>query len=222
MNFISPKPMQIRNTKLKKETLQLNLLTKKKKSAVSWELLLAGALQLNGSMAVWKAGIVGRAPSGHERVTGAGSTQGFLQWSLAGAGIFQRSGCSQRGAQAVPACPPPWNLPTGSSFRLEEGQPGSQQGQCLARIIVLGGKQQAGWVSVLPWTGIHGKTIAGRRSHINEAVLTPDFCENKGKPGCMRLLFSWGILFHRKKQCQTSESVFLVGTSFSSLGRIWK
>lgn len=163
--------------------------------------------------------MVSRAPSGHERVTGAGSTQGFLQWSLAGAGIFQRSGYSQRGAQAVPACPPPWNLPTGSSFRMEEGQSGSQQGQCLARIIVLGGKQQAGWVSVLPWTGIHGKTIAGRRSHINEAILMPDFCENKGKPGCMRLLFSWGILFHRKKQCQTSESMFLIGTSFSSLGR---
>lgn len=53
-------------------------------------------------------------------------------------------------AQAVPACPPPWNLPAGSSFRLEEGQSGSQQGQCLARIIVQGENSRlAGFLSCL-------------------------------------------------------------------------
>lgn len=38
MNVTNPKPMQIRNTSLRTETLQLNSV---KKSAVNWELLLA-------------------------------------------------------------------------------------------------------------------------------------------------------------------------------------
>lgn len=88
MNLTTPKPMQIRNTKLKKEKLQLKIYFKKKIISCQLGIAPGRGLQLNGSVAVWKARMVIRAPWGHEKVTGAGSTQGFLQWSLAGAGIF--------------------------------------------------------------------------------------------------------------------------------------
>lgn len=152
MNITNPKPMRSGAQNLKKETLQLNLFLKKPQKqlwtgnccwqwpAVKW---YCGCLEsLGGQQSSLRA----------ERVAGVGSIQGFLQWSLGGAGIFCWELAAGRGVPRLylDAHFPDISLP-GSPFRLQEGQSASQQGQCLARIIVQGKKTSrvAGFLSCL-------------------------------------------------------------------------
>jgi len=64
MNFTTPKPMQIRNTSLRKETQQLNSV--RKIYIFSWEQGIAPGtgLLLKGSVAVWKVRASSRASRG--------------------------------------------------------------------------------------------------------------------------------------------------------------
>lgn len=225
------------NTSLRKETLQLNSVKKKiikiqlSTGNGSWHRPVAkrqrGCLENQGGR---------QSFPGCGRVAGAGSALALLCCILGGAGIFHwGSGCTQRDgrcswgmpicllpgwAGALPGCPPPGNLPTGSPYKVKVGWLGSLWGHRLARIVVQREKSRrlAGFLSCPQQESMEKQLQEGE-----VAAMKAYWCQisvkTKGKSGCMTLRLGDSSFPLKKTQSQTSHSTFPVRTRFSTLGR---
>lgn len=135
VNLTDPKLMQIRNTSFRKETLQLNSV--KKKFSCQLGIAPGTGLLLKGSVAVWKTRAAGRASWGVGGWPGWAAPRAFSGGAWEELGFSTGEAAAPRGmagahetvpvrllpawAGALPACPPPQNLPAGSPYKVEVG-----------------------------------------------------------------------------------------------------